>query len=850
MTKTKGAIHIQLSLREGSYFQLYLSTSPPISAYEARLGFVPITAHEATCAACLLGRIGTSGAFWAESAAKDPLATTLRLLRWNEQLRLAGWQGQAVSSRLGQLAELVEGAEPGMPERTARVIEALKVQEVDLDAIELLGISRSELPVLFRRLLDALEAKGTVITETPIEPATGKGDLAGCLKVGYTPAGTGELRMIRPQGPLAAADLVAAWLASLDDLEGTVVIGGDEILDNALHKFGLPTLGADRAPGSDPLLQILPLVIALGWLPQDPHLALELLSLPESPVPQSIAGGLVRALRQWPAIGSNDWNKALMLGVESIPDPERKKRIVERLGILLKLTASGNEFPASDMDRRVGALETWAKGKAKAAEAQADRWDCLLQQLASFRRLYQATGLSSLARPLVEKLIRAATEQVVLPPMRIAEAGIESVSEPGTILAPVRRVVWWNFTERSAPSVERSILTPEEKTALETLGCEFPDPAVQAAQFSRAWRRPLQMATDSVLLVCPKFGADGEPEAPHPLWDEISSRLGSEQVAKLIDEMPPRVFKNRPVPSLETPKPKLDWQLGPGVLIPQPESFSPRSVLSLLGNPLYWVLEYSAELASGRTEALPEGVLVMGRIAHKMIGEVLASCIGGQLLSPEAAANEVGRKFDSEGPKLFAGLFMPGNDRERASLRRTIVHAAGDIFRYLGRTGASIIAVEKKLEDRLDGFAFKGTPDLVISHPDLILDFKWGKPKDRREELEAGGSIQLSIYAMLAGGGPAIGYYITSRQELLVNGVGLTGARRVEGPEPGRVWTATHKRLVREIEELARGRVRDMCAEVEDHTPLEKSLLMGDLIFVAPQTEYSPFAWISRKPVD
>ena len=140
---------------------------------------------------------------------------------------------------------------------------------------------------------------------------------------------------------------MAAWLAGLDDLSGTVVVGGDEVLDNALHRYGLPTIGAPRAPGSESLLQILPLVIALGWAPQDPHVALELLSLPESPVPHGIANRLIEALRQWPAIGSDDWNGKLASGIEAIPDEDRRKRVRERLAVLFSPGAEGDEFPAT-----------------------------------------------------------------------------------------------------------------------------------------------------------------------------------------------------------------------------------------------------------------------------------------------------------------------------------------------------------------------------------------------------------------------------------------------------------------------------------------------------------------------
>ncbi|NLP06534.1 hypothetical protein GX411_11390 [Candidatus Fermentibacteria bacterium] len=688
------------------------------SFLETQLGLAIPPSKEVLRAVGLLDRLKIQGAFWAESAFKDPLATALRLLRWNEELRLAGWQGQVVSPRLGQLAKLVEGAEPGIAERTSRVIEALKVQEVDLDTIELLGMARSEQPVLFRHLLDALEAKGTEITETTVERVTGKGDLAGCLKEGYSPAGTGELRLIRPQGPLAAADLVAAWLAGLDGLEGTVVIGGDEILDGALHRFGLPVLGVERAPGSDPLMQILPLVIALGWAPQDPHLALELLSLPESPVPPSITSRLIRALKQWPAIGSPDWKEALEKGISAITEDDRRKRVGERLSLIFSTGASREEFPATELEGRVAALETWARGKAKADEAQTGRWDYLLQQLASFRMLYQATGLSSLARPLLEKLIKAATEQVALPPVRIAEAGIESVPEPGAILAPVRRIVWWNFTERSAPSVERSMLTPDEKAALEHQGCEFPEPAVQAAQFSRAWRRPVQMATDSVLLICPKFGADGEPEAPHPLWDEISSRLEPEQTANLAGELPPSVARSRQVPALAVPEPKREWRFDPTVTITLPDHFSPSSLELLLGNPLYWVLKYPGRLSYGASDPLPSGVLTMGSLAHKIAGDLLAECTNKALHDPGHAAELAERRFDDDGPALAADFFMPGRERERARLRNTIIGMTRDLFRHLHEARATVAAVETDIESEIDGINFRGRPDLVLSNPD------------------------------------------------------------------------------------------------------------------------------------
>ena len=816
-----------------------------LGSLETQLGFSLPEQPEVLRALRLLGKLDIPNAFWGESAEKDPFATALRLLRWNEELWLAGWQGQAVPTRLGQLAQLVEGSPPGMAGRVARVIEALKVQEVDLESIELLSMSRGELPVLFRRLLEALEARGTVITETPLETVSGNGDLAGCLATGYSPIGSGELQMIRPQGPLAAADLVAAWLAGLDDLSGTVVVGGDEVLDSALHRYGLPTIGAARATGSESLLQILPLVIALGWAPQDPQVALELLSLPESPVPHGIANRLIEALRQWPAIGSDDWNNKLASGIEAITDEDRKKRVRERLSVLFSPVAVGDQFPAGALDRRVNAIETWAKGMAQNDMEQTWRWDCLLRQLAAFHKLCRESGLDSLQKPLIEKLIVAATSQVNLPPAHAAQAGLVSVDDPGAVLCPVRRVVWWNFTERSAPSVDQPFLSPEEKASLEALGCEFPEPAELAARNSRAWRRPLHMASEAVLLICPRFGADGEPESPHPLWDEVVSGLEKDQAAKLVGEMPRGVCSDRTVPALPVPSPKKEWHVIPPVRICYPRPFSPSVLEKLFGNPLYWVLEYPGRLRAGRFDPLSAGPLVMGSLTHKIVGDLLAECVDSALHDPDEASGIAGGRFDVLGSRLAAGFFMPGQERERARLRHTVVSVARDLFRHIAENGATVKAVETTLEGEIDGISLKGRPDLVLGNPDIVLDMKWGRMGDRRKELEEGGALQLAVYATLLRRRVSIGYYITEKQSLLVCGPSGLDGTRVEGPEPGEVWEAASMAIHERLEQFDRGIVEDTCALAPGEELPKNSCLLDSRLVIAPKPERFALGWIS-----
>ena len=65
----------------------------------------------------------------------------------------------------------------------------------------------------------------------------------------------------------------------------------------------LVAAGSSLLSACSPLLQVLPLVLEMGWQPPNPQRALELLTLTVSPVPRMIARHLAEALQNWPA----DW---------------------------------------------------------------------------------------------------------------------------------------------------------------------------------------------------------------------------------------------------------------------------------------------------------------------------------------------------------------------------------------------------------------------------------------------------------------------------------------------------------------------------------------------------------------
>src|SRR5262249_14508973 len=118
-----------------------------------------------------------------------------------------------------------------------------------------------------------------------------------------------SLTLVRPHGPLAAAEEVAAALAACNSLEDVVVVGGDAILDAALIQHGLPRLGATRGRSSSSAL--VRLVVETAFTPMDPVDLHALITADPGPVHARLKRKLVRALSSFPARGSAAWNAAI-----------------------------------------------------------------------------------------------------------------------------------------------------------------------------------------------------------------------------------------------------------------------------------------------------------------------------------------------------------------------------------------------------------------------------------------------------------------------------------------------------------------------------------------------------------
>jgi len=813
--------------------EIWVGPSGLLGLLETMTGLSGPPVPNALRAAELVSTIRAVSGFWSQSAQVDPFGTAKRVLDWRDQLRMYGWCFQSVSNRLGDLAEVTEKASPGFPDRLLMVAETLMSTNNAVQQLTLLE-SPDRFPSVLQTTIQSLKKTGTKIIEETLKSVKSNGDLAGCTKASFKPEGDGSIQLLRPATCGTAANEIAAWLSTGRQTDKTVIIGPDSILDQALHRFGLPTTGAGIPVFDNALLQILPLTLAMGWNPPDPQRALELLILPTSPVPRGIARRLSRALQEYPAVGSDEWNSTLKEGLDAIENERDRKRLKKRINTIFASVFTGNRYPVTEIKARIDLLRSWTMGRMPKDEP-GHQWQALTSQLENCQRIVELSGLNHFTAPQIRRMLHDITEGSGTVPLYEAQAGPATVGAPECIAGEAEKVIWWSFNRATTPGITSDLLTTQERAALRKEGVSLPTPGDEAIWAAERWQRPLMFAGKNLILVCARQGLDGEAQYPHPLWDELAGKVKDSSRLKEL-ERETLIFKRSPAKKKRDfralPEPVVEWKVEPHLISKRTQE-SPNSLASLVSCPFKWVVQYLGNVWGGTTATLDSPEKLEGWLIHEILLRVLLQ----NIKRPDTAVKMALSIFDTEGPRLAASLFQPGFDDLRAEVKRSVRTATLELFRMLQAGGFTIRSVERKysLKVRTIGIEIEGRPDLVLEESGAVIDFKRGGVNYRQGELASGAGLQLAVYGHLVrqketAAFPPVAYLMLKAGHLItVDPEAFPDAHVIEGPTPKETWNAFKNSFNQIWSELQKGSVK-ACGNDPGGPP--ESELVDDRIFL------------------
>ncbi len=744
------------------------------------------------------------------SRAADSAGVAAYLLALCDELRLCGWDGRPLkgSVRMEELSELerVEagGVLPqGEPHRALAVLRALEsARELPLPLRVTLSSPRAHFPPLHQAIFDALKKLGvdfdgdTAAAEA-VEPGSDLGQLKAVLALSRRTTkglrGDGSVLFLEAETPWEAADLLGAWLSDHPAERRTLIVPREgALLDAVMRRRGLPGLGVHSQSRWRPVLQVLPLRLALLFSPRDPARAIELLSLPTAPLPGYVRRALIGALQEMPGIDSDAWHRAVEESlkearekaladarVQKFEDAEAEalaQNEVDRISAAVDrwFGSAGHEpevgVPVSDAMAVCRLVAQWAQARAAGEEGQ----DASFGEAAHVARsLEQALGYST-PDALIPRLRLEQLHDAVLGAGAAARETEGSIGRPAVVHSPgavleADEVIWWSFDEKGAAATGRSappLWTRVEVEALAAAGVHVASSEARRVQERAEWMRPILSARSRVVFVRTRC-TGGEPTQPHPFEDELSS-LFPRDAFKACTVTAERAVDGEPVPvgtgwsplsgaiAPHEILPNAVWQLAAEHLAPH-VPLSPTAIEGFLGCPLKWALGSVAGLKGGALGGLPEGSQLVGSFAHRLLQDLFFAkdAPAFDTVTSDEASKWVGSAFDTRVEQEAAPLLRPGNENDRRRARDAIVRAAANLVTMLKDSGWRPIEPEAEVEGRFDGLAFEGRIDLLLEKDGkkAVLDLKLGKTENRRAELRDGRALQLSLYSSALAGG-------------------------------------------------------------------------------------------------
>jgi len=775
--------------------------------------------------------------FYSASFALDAWSTASCLLVMRDQLIAAGWDGMAIVNETAKLRCMALVEEKAYPLRSGaenlrEVLNVLRSKQklsIPIKNIRLIT-PKKILPMIWQEIFGLLANAGIRVDErdSPVafDLTTDLGKVQHYLANGESIElkNDGSFYLLEGDDEYQLAEVAAAWLSTnSSQLENIVAIrdAPTVVLDAFCLRHDLPRFGGHSNSRWRSALQVLPLMLETCWLPANPRRTLELISLPESPIPRTLSYHFIRALRAEPGFGGSQWSSAWKAAEEELTanaqQPEQLQKFEKKDGGTDddKISATLNrlrfwlEPRRHDADkgmpieqalaicRRVG---QWASSSLRKTGAS----EMFLQALNSSKELEETlieSGLKTIKKIQLDRILDAVAGEGSRPEKWHAQAASWSnVDRPGQIWDTAKSVLWWGFTDNSQVLPQSNPWTPADLKCLEESSLYLDRPSQIAIREAQSWRQALLNVRDQLFL-CRTRVRHGESVSLHPVWQELeelidlSKAWNAGQAHKILASSQPlvayRTLQMKPVHATALPSAQRYWAAPKGRIIQRPKE-SVTSMRELFGCPMAWVLRYQAQLHKSAVLNLPDGDRLIGDIAHKLFRRLFEDGWTSEQLTERAESY-----FDELVETVGLPLLLRGSTLERQNARRLLVESASEFARLLAAAGWHVDGCEVHKEATFGEGTFIGDLDIVLkdmSGNSFIIDYKWSDGlKYRISEMENSHHLQLAAYAWLESFDTnkfgRVGYYMLRQRRLLHCGDAvLSVGQQVESLPLAEIW--------------------------------------------------------------
>lgn len=797
--------------------------------------------------------------FYSTSFNLDSWSTASCLLVMRDQLIAAGWDGQGISGETSKLRSLSLVEQKAYPlcssaETLREVLTKLKsesklslLKSIPIKSIQLVT-PKDLLPKVWQEIFFRLEDAGFHIKEIEIptcfDRSTDLGKIQNFLANDAREEleNDGSFYLLEADDQYQLAEVVSAWLAVNSECLSKVVAvrsAPTPVLDAFCNRSGLPRFGGHSNSRWRSALQVLPLMLESCWLPTNPRRTLELIALPESPIPRTLSYHFTKALRDEPGFGGARWSSAWVAAEQELrakvseevqPQPDREhlsigeekvSSAMAKLRFWLEPIRHNPDIgmPLQQAIAICRRVSRWAKSNLSKEGAS----EMFLQALNSAQEMEETlleSGLILVKKIQLDRILDAVAGEGTKPERWHAQSADWSiVDHPGQVWAPAETILWWGFDDVHTVCPQSDPWTAADLKCLSESSIYLDRPTHIAIREAYSWRQALLNAKCEILL-CRMRVQHGQSTSLHPLWQELEEFVTSSkawscgQAQKLHTSSEASVGKNvltmRPVVAKSVPVAHRYWSAPINTIIQRSEE-SATSMKMLFECPMAWVLKYQAKLHPSAVLNLPDGDVLIGTIAHQLFRKLFEGD-----WSVDQMIIKAGAIFDELVETVGLPLLLRGRNFERENAKTILVAAAQEFAQILSDADLHVVGCEVQKESAFGKGVFTGALDVLLSDSggnSFIVDYKWNKEiKYKILELKNAQHLQLASYAWLESLGASklarVGYFMMRQRRLLHCGeTPLSVGQQLPHASLGEMWQNAENDFVSGIKTLTGGSI-------------------------------------------
>ncbi len=729
-------------------------------------------------------------AFFKRSFEANPLGTASYLLQMRDELVGSGWNFE-FSNKTPQRIQTIARVESylqnpsqgkyikwGINDRINDIIQTIPLKRKGLDSLGIIYLNEplEWLPIPYQRLFSALTASDISISPFSTAPPSTVQAESDLEKFKALVSGNAQTAEFNGDGSLinfhfkhqsTAATFLARLLKLNPDFRPLCLISNkSRLLDDALVKEGLPSMGIASGSSARPSLQLLKLAQAFIWHPIDPLKVLEFATLPIQPLDEKLARQIALVLAKKPGLNSSEWNYAIrkyFQELETSTAPGAKKELIKMR----------KEYQFWFKRERYSPLEGVHKSKVIEIYQHLCDWAF---QASSEDDLQNSTlkALSEQSRQIVEILETLPDNEAQLSPLQlehIVRAIFEPASvainpqekgrlpffhHPGNCADTPQELLWWAFTRRETENFFSKWYASEIKYLEENE--VFLQQADIKNKLQNAHNQLAVLKTQKRLLLVIPEKIDGKEVFPNALYDILEASAQNLNKVSFHPENQADIERLKAwfkIPQLE-PVPNQTLMntghflaIDSAPAIERLNSVSPTDLNKLFYYPHQWFFSKITRFRKSSLAGITPDTTLIGNLAHKFFEKLLPEPFREWNKASleewiEAKADEI---FITEG----ASLLMYGREPEKIHFINNLKFSAWNLCQMIITNGWEVKETEMRLEGEFANLTLTGKTDLVLQREKeiAIIDLKYRGGNRYSQLIKNNEDLQLILYAHL-----------------------------------------------------------------------------------------------------